>query len=231
ATHRLLSTGGLSGFSTLRGSNKANAPRPSFFCKNTRLASTCASSRLCVDSTRGAVRRCGEASPSRCTKSAIMGKSSTPAATVRPAGLGDQGSRRGSPFGSGLEAGTNGELYGARLIVVKVRPVPAITPESAPEKHSGRLTSSASDAPGRGACVLGCGFALGWRWPHLYGWWGSQGCFGHAGAFRRLRRPRHRRRHCDRNQRQPLAHGHGPSLRTFGFGHPASLARDELSPE
>src|SRR6185369_14670325 len=131
ATHRLLSTGGLSGFSTLRGSNKANAPRPSFFCKNTRLASTCASSRLCVDSTRGAVRRCGEASPSRCTKSAIMGKSSTPAATVRPAGLGDQGSRRGSPFGSGLEAGTNGELYGARLIVVKVRPVPAITPESA----------------------------------------------------------------------------------------------------
>lgn len=31
--------------------------------------------------------------------------------------------------------------------------------------------------------VLGCGFALGWRWPHLYGWWGSQSCFGHAGAF------------------------------------------------
>jgi len=112
-----------------------------------------------------------------------MGKSSTPAATVRPAGLGDQGSRRGSPFGSGLEAGTNGELYGARLIVVKVRPVPAITPESAPEKHSGRLTSSASDAPGRGACVLGCGFTLDSRWPLLSGWWGSQGCFGHAGAF------------------------------------------------
>jgi CubicO group peptidase (beta-lactamase class C family) len=31
--------------------------------------------------------------------------------------------------------------------------------------------------------VLGCGFALGWRWPHVYAWWGSQSCFGHAGAF------------------------------------------------
>ncbi|HYQ05333.1 MAG TPA: serine hydrolase domain-containing protein [Polyangiaceae bacterium] len=31
--------------------------------------------------------------------------------------------------------------------------------------------------------VLGLGFALGWRWPHLYGYWGSQHCFGHAGGF------------------------------------------------
>jgi CubicO group peptidase (beta-lactamase class C family) len=31
--------------------------------------------------------------------------------------------------------------------------------------------------------VLGRGFALGWRWPHLYGYWGSQYCFGHAGGF------------------------------------------------
>ncbi len=31
--------------------------------------------------------------------------------------------------------------------------------------------------------VLGCGFAIGWRWPHLFGWWGSQRSFGHAGAF------------------------------------------------
>jgi CubicO group peptidase (beta-lactamase class C family) len=31
--------------------------------------------------------------------------------------------------------------------------------------------------------VLGCGFALGWRLPHLYGWSSSQSCFGHAGAF------------------------------------------------
>lgn len=31
--------------------------------------------------------------------------------------------------------------------------------------------------------VLGCGFALGWRWPHPYGWWNSQRSFGHAGGF------------------------------------------------
>jgi CubicO group peptidase (beta-lactamase class C family) len=31
--------------------------------------------------------------------------------------------------------------------------------------------------------VLGRGFALGWRWPHIYGWWGSTSCFGHAGGF------------------------------------------------
>jgi CubicO group peptidase (beta-lactamase class C family) len=31
--------------------------------------------------------------------------------------------------------------------------------------------------------VLGRGFALGWRWPHIFGWWGSTSCFGHAGGF------------------------------------------------
>jgi len=31
--------------------------------------------------------------------------------------------------------------------------------------------------------VLGCGFGVGWRLPHVFGWWGSQACFGHAGAF------------------------------------------------
>jgi len=31
--------------------------------------------------------------------------------------------------------------------------------------------------------VLGRGFALGWRWPHPYGWWNTQSCFGHAGGF------------------------------------------------
>ncbi|HEY8925617.1 MAG TPA: serine hydrolase domain-containing protein, partial [Polyangia bacterium] len=31
--------------------------------------------------------------------------------------------------------------------------------------------------------VLGRGFALGWRWPHPYGWWNTQQCFGHAGGF------------------------------------------------
>lgn len=30
---------------------------------------------------------------------------------------------------------------------------------------------------------LGRGFALGWPLPHVYGWWGSSGCFGHAGGF------------------------------------------------
>jgi CubicO group peptidase (beta-lactamase class C family) len=31
--------------------------------------------------------------------------------------------------------------------------------------------------------VLGCGFAMGWRWPHPYGWWDTRECFGHAGGF------------------------------------------------
>lgn len=31
--------------------------------------------------------------------------------------------------------------------------------------------------------VLGRGFALGWPLPHLYGWWGSSRCYGHAGGF------------------------------------------------
>lgn len=31
--------------------------------------------------------------------------------------------------------------------------------------------------------VMGLGFALGWRWPHPYGWWNTQDCFGHAGGF------------------------------------------------
>jgi len=30
---------------------------------------------------------------------------------------------------------------------------------------------------------LGRGFALGWPLPHLYGWWRSSRCFGHAGGF------------------------------------------------
>jgi CubicO group peptidase (beta-lactamase class C family) len=29
----------------------------------------------------------------------------------------------------------------------------------------------------------GRGFLLGSMWPSLYGWWGTQRCFGHAGAF------------------------------------------------
>jgi CubicO group peptidase (beta-lactamase class C family) len=30
---------------------------------------------------------------------------------------------------------------------------------------------------------LGRGFALGWPLPHVYGWWRSSRCFGHAGGF------------------------------------------------
>jgi CubicO group peptidase (beta-lactamase class C family) len=38
--------------------------------------------------------------------------------------------------------------------------------------------------PLTGAYVrLGRGFALGWPVPHLYGWWRSSRCFGHAGGF------------------------------------------------
>lgn len=35
----------------------------------------------------------------------------------------------------------------------------------------------------RSYVVLGRGFALGWPFPHLYGWWGSSRCYGHAGGF------------------------------------------------
>jgi CubicO group peptidase (beta-lactamase class C family) len=31
--------------------------------------------------------------------------------------------------------------------------------------------------------VLGRGFALGWFWPHPYGWWRTSRCYGHAGNF------------------------------------------------
>ena len=30
---------------------------------------------------------------------------------------------------------------------------------------------------------LGRGFALGWFWPHPYGWWRTGACYGHAGNF------------------------------------------------
>jgi CubicO group peptidase (beta-lactamase class C family) len=35
----------------------------------------------------------------------------------------------------------------------------------------------------RAYVVLGRGLALGWPLPHLYGWWGSSRCYGHAGGF------------------------------------------------
>jgi CubicO group peptidase (beta-lactamase class C family) len=34
--------------------------------------------------------------------------------------------------------------------------------------------------------VLGRGFALGWCWPHPYGWWQTSTCYGHAGNFSTL---------------------------------------------
>ncbi len=34
--------------------------------------------------------------------------------------------------------------------------------------------------------VLGRGFALGWFWPHPYGFWRTSACFGHAGNFSTL---------------------------------------------
>jgi CubicO group peptidase (beta-lactamase class C family) len=34
--------------------------------------------------------------------------------------------------------------------------------------------------------VLGRGFALGWFWPHPYGWWRTAACYGHAGNFSTL---------------------------------------------
>jgi CubicO group peptidase (beta-lactamase class C family) len=39
------------------------------------------------------------------------------------------------------------------------------------------------DAATHAYVILGRGFALGWPLPHLYGWWASSSCFGHAGGF------------------------------------------------
>jgi CubicO group peptidase (beta-lactamase class C family) len=35
-------------------------------------------------------------------------------------------------------------------------------------------------------CAVGRGFMLGARFPTIYGWWGSSGCFGHPGGFSSL---------------------------------------------
>lgn len=53
----------------------------------------------------------------------------------------------------------------------------------------GRYTSlrvSGWDRSIRAFVRLGRGFARGWLWPHLYGWWNTSACFGHAGGFSAL---------------------------------------------
>jgi CubicO group peptidase (beta-lactamase class C family) len=34
--------------------------------------------------------------------------------------------------------------------------------------------------------ILGRGFGIGWFWPHPYGWWKTESCYGHAGNFSTL---------------------------------------------
>jgi CubicO group peptidase (beta-lactamase class C family) len=46
--------------------------------------------------------------------------------------------------------------------------------------------TSGTDRTVRVPVVLGRGFALGWFWPHPYGWWRTGACFGHAGNFSTL---------------------------------------------
>ena len=46
--------------------------------------------------------------------------------------------------------------------------------------------TSGTDRTVRIPLVLGRGFALGWRWPHPYGWWNTGACYGHAGNFSTL---------------------------------------------
>jgi CubicO group peptidase (beta-lactamase class C family) len=52
-------------------------------------------------------------------------------------------------------------------------------------KYITRQTSG-TDRTVRFPMVLGRGFALGWPWPHPYGWWRTSTCFGHAGNFSTL---------------------------------------------
>jgi len=65
----------------------------------------------------------------------------------------------------------------------------ARTPDGAPMIRAATL-SRYIDAQTRGTdrtvripMVLGRGFALGWFWPHPYGWWQTSHCYGHAGNF------------------------------------------------
>jgi CubicO group peptidase (beta-lactamase class C family) len=45
------------------------------------------------------------------------------------------------------------------------------------------LNVSAIDKSNRVPLRVGCGFLLGSVTPCIFGWWGTQRCFGHAGAF------------------------------------------------
>jgi CubicO group peptidase (beta-lactamase class C family) len=70
--------------------------------------------------------------------------------------------------------------------------------DGTPTKDGGRLIgaellaryttrqTSGTDRTVRIPMVLGRGFALGWFWPHPYGWWRTSECFGHAGNFSTL---------------------------------------------
>jgi CubicO group peptidase (beta-lactamase class C family) len=70
--------------------------------------------------------------------------------------------------------------------------------EGTPTKQGGRLIGETvlaryvtpqnrgTDRTVRFPMVLGRGFALGWFWPHPYGWMRTSACFGHAGNFSTL---------------------------------------------
>lgn len=45
------------------------------------------------------------------------------------------------------------------------------------------LNVASFDRSNRVPLRVGRGFLVGWRGPSVYGWWGTQDCFGHAGAF------------------------------------------------
>lgn len=57
--------------------------------------------------------------------------------------------------------------------------------ESVLERYTTAQTRG-TDRTVRFPMVLGRGFALGWFWPHPYGWWRTGACFGHAGNFSTL---------------------------------------------
>ena len=55
--------------------------------------------------------------------------------------------------------------------------------DSAAARRSTQPASRGFDKITGAYVVLARGFGLGWRWPHPYGWWNTQLCFGHAGGF------------------------------------------------
>jgi CubicO group peptidase (beta-lactamase class C family) len=79
-------------------------------------------------------------------------------------------------------AGTLAAFYDLLLAGGVTRSGRRLVREETLRQYTTRQTSGRDRITGA-YVVLGRGFALGWALPHLYGYWGSSRCYGHAGGF------------------------------------------------